>query len=237
MLAVIFLALLAVSSAEDRIHNGKVAPPDLNNVVFIVSSTGGACTGTIVSEHYILTAAHCLPPSTEFELVYTRDLFRDSKWMTPSYQADQWIKHPDYKKTRTGDDIALIRIATPMTIPPVPLPANYSHPENDWLRSAGYGRTNYTIINATKYDVTDSATALMETYLQGAVGKDCFNSSFFKDSPHLNVICVGKSNSTLLKGDSAAVTDVSHYCPWIEETTGGEVKCQTFKPTPIVPPF
>uniref|UniRef100_A0AC34RJU1 Peptidase S1 domain-containing protein n=1 Tax=Panagrolaimus sp. JU765 TaxID=591449 RepID=A0AC34RJU1_9BILA len=168
----------------------------------------------------------------------------------------------------TGDDIALIRVSTPMTIPPVPLPANYSHPKNDWLRSAGYGTTKYKIINATHADFTNQATTLMETYLQGADGKDCFNSSYLEKYPDFHVICVGKSDSTLLKGDSvgitsigvtmpaafseaitwslalqqpfdilSAVTDVSHYCPWIEEVTGGEVKCQTFDPIKIVPKF
>uniref|UniRef100_A0AC34QM59 Peptidase S1 domain-containing protein n=1 Tax=Panagrolaimus sp. JU765 TaxID=591449 RepID=A0AC34QM59_9BILA len=289
MLAIILLALLAVSFAEDRIHNGKEAEPDLNNVVFIVSryedsSKDFGCTGTVISEHYVLTAAHCLSPSAKSVEVYAR------RWFfiflnfpnAPSMQADQWIIHPDYKKVDTGDDIALIRVATPMTIPPVPLAANYSHPKDDWLRVAGYGATNYTMINATHYELTNRASSLMETYLQGADEKDCFNSLFLEGRPHLNVICLGKSNSTILQGDSggptfaqgkdgrfyqvgvssfnglmsalfkaitwplaleqpftflSGVTDVSHYCPWIEETTGGEVKCQTFEPTKIVPKF
>uniref|UniRef100_A0AC34Q6Z1 Peptidase S1 domain-containing protein n=1 Tax=Panagrolaimus sp. JU765 TaxID=591449 RepID=A0AC34Q6Z1_9BILA len=182
------------------------------------------------------------------------------------------------RRVYTGDDgdIALIRVATPMTIPPVPLPANYSHPKDEWLRSAGYGTTKYKIINETYINFTDQATSLMEIYLHGAVGKDCLKPSFLEERPHLNVICLGKSNSSLLAGDSggptfaqgkddkwyqvgvtsfgwplsgtwleniswslalehrfpfiSAVTDVSHYCPWIEETTGGEVKCQTFDP-------
>uniref|UniRef100_A0AC34RKB6 Peptidase S1 domain-containing protein n=1 Tax=Panagrolaimus sp. JU765 TaxID=591449 RepID=A0AC34RKB6_9BILA len=288
MLAVILLALLAVSSAEDRIHNGTEAKPDLASVVFIYSrrqSQDSTCTGTVISEHYVLTAAHCVPPSTKSVEIYTRDIHLNEKWKThaPSFQADQWILHRDYKNFLTGYDIALIRVATPMTIPPVPLPANYSHPKDDWFRAAGYGATNYTIINATHFDPTARATSLMETYLHGAVGKDCFKASYLEEYPHLmNVICVGKSDSTILQGDSggpsfaqgkdgrfyqvgitsfnglmsdvykyiswslaskqrftfiSAVTDVSYYCPWIEETTGGQVKCQTFDAIKIVPKF
>uniref|UniRef100_A0AC34PWS3 Peptidase S1 domain-containing protein n=1 Tax=Panagrolaimus sp. JU765 TaxID=591449 RepID=A0AC34PWS3_9BILA len=287
MLAIILLALLAASTAEDRIHNGKEAEPDLNNVVFILSqhpSRNTSCTGTVISEHYILTAAHCLPPSTKSVEIYTRDIHLNDKWRkhAPSYEVDQWILHSDYKSFVKGDDIALIRVSTPMTIPAVPLAANYSHPENDWLRSAGYGTTKYTIINATDFRPTDPATVLMETYLQGIAGKNCINASLLEQLPHLNVICLGKSNSTILQGDSGGptfaqgkddrfyqvgvtsfnglmsalfediswplafeqpftfitgVTDVSYYCPWIEAVTKNEFKCQTFKPTKIVPKF
>uniref|UniRef100_A0AC34RK11 Peptidase S1 domain-containing protein n=1 Tax=Panagrolaimus sp. JU765 TaxID=591449 RepID=A0AC34RK11_9BILA len=279
MLAIILLALFAVSSAEDRIHNGKEAEPDLNNVVYLMSS---GCTGTVVSEHYILTAAHCVPPSPEIVRIYTRDLYHHdpSKLPTPAFQSSILISHPEYCKRH---DIALIKVATPMTIPPVPLAANYSHPKDDWLRVAGYGRTKYQIFNASTGDVTsfENPKTLMETYLQARSTDDCFNESFKIAYPDWHLICMYKNDSTVLHGDSGGPafaqgkdgryyqvgvnvhgltwggptfsfwkmplqspftiaslsTDVSYYCPWIEQTTKGEVKCQPFKSTPIVPKF
>uniref|UniRef100_A0AC34RDV2 Peptidase S1 domain-containing protein n=1 Tax=Panagrolaimus sp. JU765 TaxID=591449 RepID=A0AC34RDV2_9BILA len=197
----LLLSLLAVSSAKDRIYNGTEAKPDLNNVVYLLSSTGSGCTGTVVSEHYILTAAHCLPPTPGFVKIYTRHLYHHdrSKLPNPAYQSWVVINHPEYVKLY--HDIGLIRVETPMTIPPVPLAANYSHPKDDWLRVAGYGNTKYQVFNPMVTS-SESPKMLMETYLQARSKDDCFSASVKIKLPDLHAICMYKRDSTILQGDS-----------------------------------
>uniref|UniRef100_A0AC34QUY5 Peptidase S1 domain-containing protein n=1 Tax=Panagrolaimus sp. JU765 TaxID=591449 RepID=A0AC34QUY5_9BILA len=206
MLAVILLALLAASSAEDRIYNGTAGKPDLNNVVYLYSPNFGSCTGTVVSEHYILTAAHCLPPIPGPVQIYTRNLYHPdpSKLPTPAFQSLSVYSHLEYCEKSKLHDIGLIRVATPMGIPPVPLAANYSHPKDGWLRAAGYGSTKYLVVNASTGKVIsfENPKMLMETYLLGRSKDDCFNDVYKIAFPDLHVICMYKQDSTVLHGDS-----------------------------------
>uniref|UniRef100_A0AC34R4X1 Peptidase S1 domain-containing protein n=1 Tax=Panagrolaimus sp. JU765 TaxID=591449 RepID=A0AC34R4X1_9BILA len=270
MLAIILLAFLAVSSAEDRIHNGKAVPPDdLLNVVRLVMAfknpdRTSTCTGTIISEHHVLTAAHCLhhEPDQPYALgVLTRDKNQ------PGFLADHWTIHSGYTYENYEDDIGIITVQQPMKIPPVNLAANYTQVKKDWLRVAGYGKTKYEFINGS-VEYMDSAENLMETYVYGYNKESEFCDKLTAQYPDVNGICMHHPNKGTLPGDSGGPsfalgkdgkyyqvaitsfgdaepndgiwsldTDVSYYCPWIEETTGGKVKCQSFKPTPIEPTF
>uniref|UniRef100_A0AC34RNH5 Peptidase S1 domain-containing protein n=1 Tax=Panagrolaimus sp. JU765 TaxID=591449 RepID=A0AC34RNH5_9BILA len=190
---------------------GYGAKPDLNNVVVFLTrnqdnlTSHAWCTGTIVSEHYILTAAQCLPPTPGLVQIYTRDAYRydGSKFSTPAFELElEAYIHPEYCK-KNSHNIGLIKVSKPMGIPPTPLAANYSHPKDDLLRVAGYGNTKYQIFNASANNMTSSEfpKTLMETYLQARSKDDCFSASLKIDYPGWHAICMYKHDSTILPGD------------------------------------
>uniref|UniRef100_A0AC34QMS6 Peptidase S1 domain-containing protein n=1 Tax=Panagrolaimus sp. JU765 TaxID=591449 RepID=A0AC34QMS6_9BILA len=238
----LLLFLIVSSNAEDRIYNGtRVVEDDLMHTVKMnmvlrskkSRSYESFCSGTIISEHYVLTAAHCLQDASYVGFV-TRHKF------SPEYFAHDWIIHPGYNRTTLENDIAIARFhQNGPVLPSVLLAANYTHKKDEWLRVAGFGMTKYEF-KGKEPAATDPAETLMETYLRGQNRNDC--PELFSKSFKIYGICMFRNDSTILGGDSGGpvfaknvATEVSHYCPWIEETTANEVKCQTFEPTTIIP--
>jgi secreted trypsin-like serine protease len=182
----------AVVSLNTRYSNGSV-------------SASIFCTGTLITSTVVLTAAHCLDTAkggTTFKTrapntvaIYVGD--QPSSGTGAVYAVTETLIHPSYNRVALRNDIALMRLASPVAgVTPVPhLPASLGFTSADIgtpVNFAGFGKTETNSIG-TKLQVTiplgglgctvagcgnagDSATQI--SYAQsGGVGGPCSGDS------------------------------------------------------------
>ncbi|MBV2167733.1 MAG: trypsin-like serine protease [Bdellovibrio sp.] len=107
------------------------------------AKTKSLCTGTLISEQLVLTAAHCIGSTSDQLVVYFGTDFKgaDQNLMRPAMKA---IVHSQYDPTRVEDthDMALVRFvgAAPQGFQPAPLLSDFSSVQKDTrIVVAGYG--------------------------------------------------------------------------------------------------
>lgn len=120
---------------REAIINGTVDAAD-PAVVMVRTESGLYCTGTLVADSLVLTAAHCLDGSAQVGVGFGLD-----GWSTPAAVAQQ-IAHPlwngDYN---AGHDVALLVLASSVSgVTPIPLSGDWAAARpGDTLRIVGYG--------------------------------------------------------------------------------------------------
>lgn len=86
-----------------------------NRTVMVLSSQGGACSGTVITPSIILTAAHCVSRAGQYAVAT-----RDSAGKVALQEVRQIARHPEFQAgARASIDMALVRLASP-------LPARFS---------------------------------------------------------------------------------------------------------------
>ncbi|CAH2092297.1 unnamed protein product [Euphydryas editha] len=105
------------TNVDNKIVGGyDITIQDVPYQVYLLLQTGtlyNQCGGTIISEKYVLTAAHCLTGVTR---IYVRAGSTSADSGGTQYSTTQYLEHPFYNPVTSDNDIGLITIPGGITL-------------------------------------------------------------------------------------------------------------------------
>ncbi|KAM6939320.1 duodenase-1-like [Lycodopsis pacificus] len=230
------LAYLGRSADGSEIINGELAPE--NSMLYMASvqnSKGHYCGGFLISEDFVLTAAHCDVGINDVVLG-THDLKRvndDNK-----ISIKKKYKHKSYKNEGNGSDIMLLKLSKKVSlngrVQTIPLPTSGMNQQDDCqVAGWGYNQTGGRAVDDLR--VVDVSIINLEVCTQ-VWGRLPDNVTCAGGYGTKKGFCQGDSGGPLVcNGEAVGVvsfnragncnypdlpnvyTDVSKYLPWIND--------------------
>ena len=112
----LFLLMLSLLTVGERnaknVGNNPKRGPTLPYYASIFIDDAWFCTGSLISDTLVLTAAHCVQGGAFFDISLGDQQFSSS----------EAILHPDYDQSTFSADLAVIRLPEPAQVDPAPLP-------------------------------------------------------------------------------------------------------------------
>lgn len=189
---------------EQRIANGKGAmlgefPHQALLKIRSIENDMRLCGGSLVSHHWILTAAHCAVGAKQFDVTLGGVAFNGAEAGRLNVKASIMVIHPEYNPLLSSNDVALIKLPDYVkytdNIQPIKLAANHSNKFLDeYAVASGWGQ-QYT-------DAKNVANHLQWAVLRVVSQEDCvkaYDDLVIKDF----IICAqGTFFESTCRGDS-----------------------------------
>ncbi|XP_017557329.1 coagulation factor X [Pygocentrus nattereri] len=207
--------VLPVNVGHTRIVNGEdCLPGDCPWQALLVNEDKiGFCGGTILNEYFILSAAHCMNQSRSITVILGEFDTLKREGHEARHEVDQVLVHMNYIPETYHNDIALIKLAKPITFTEFILPA--CMPERDFAERvlmqqadgmvSGFGRL---------YEGGPQSTILQKLTVPYVDRAICMESTKFKISNRM--FCAGYDRETkdACQGDSGGPHVTKYQNTW-----------------------
>ncbi len=142
--AAILAASLACADRAIALVGADLADRTIQRYTIAIGSAKGRCTGVVLAQNIVLTAAHCIVPGEKLWVGDSAGVAPQSIAPSRLSAVDEIVQHPLWSRKDVGSpDLAILKLATPLPDRFIPATLGSRHlAEGDNLIAAGYGKTS-----------------------------------------------------------------------------------------------